>query len=368
MSKFGFLPYPKPKENTQLIWIHAASVGETKIALSFICHLHKAQPKYSFLLTSTSHNVISFLASQQDAISSWGVELIHQFLPIDLPFFIHRFLGHYRPILGLFVESELWLNTIKISASYTKLALISARMSDKSYKFWQKFRPLITPTLQSFNTIITQSPRDEEKFATLGAKSKEMGNLKFCNLSQADEAIVPLTEDNKILFASTHAQDVEFLRPVVQYFKNTKHSKNDNQLYFIDAPRYLEQINNHLHWCDKVIDEFGKMDYWYSVSKIIFIGGSCAFQGGHNPLEAAIFGRIIICGPDMSNYAQICEQMLQNNAIIQAHTAQDVINAIERCMMDEEMYEQYSTNARNFVLMHKKRVMDQYINSVLAML
>ncbi|MGX6960622.1 MAG: lipid IV(A) 3-deoxy-D-manno-octulosonic acid transferase [Rickettsia endosymbiont of Pentastiridius leporinus] len=375
------------KHRTQdafLLWIHAASVGESMAALTLIHNISKRYPEIRFLVTSWTNSSAKILSAKlpQNAI--------HQFLPIDNIVFTRIFLEKWKPNLGIFIESELWPCTINEGAKYCKLLLVNARISDKSFETWQKRKSFFQLIVKNFSKIIVQSERDLQKFNSLGVSNAiNLGNIKFANekLPVDEEELLKLNSHLKnrsnkriIVFASTHPEDEEIIFPII---KNLKNQFAD--CYIILIPRHPERVKSIIDNCKShnlsataksqndlpvltddlyIIDKFGEMGLFFSMSLISFIGGSFK-QGGHNILEAAHFSNCILFGPDMSKNTDIAKNVLQNKAAIQIKNGSELLSKLEYLLdpNNSEELKTYQKNSLKFVEANQQ-ILDEYLEVI----
>ncbi len=362
------------KQNEILVWIHIASVGESFVALTLVENINslwlkKITSKISlkFLITSGTRSSGRILQQKlpQNAI--------HQFVPIDNIFFVRKFFKNWQPSLGIFVESELWPCLISEGQKHCKLLLLNARISDKSFKLWQKMSSFFRLITTNFSKIIVQSDVDFHKCIQLGVTNIiNLGNIKFANkklpVNKQELAILIQHMGDKriIVFASTHLEDevvvLNIIKPIKRQYTNC---------YFILIPRHPEHRDDIKKACTQlnltysirsehsipiltddlyIVDQFGELGLFFSVAYIVFVGGSFK-QGGHNVLEPAHFANCIIFGPNMSNFANIANEILINKAAVQIHNESDLLNKIEYFLSETGTREGkiYQTNALRFV-------------------
>jgi 3-deoxy-D-manno-octulosonic-acid transferase len=337
-ERFGYSTLPRPRGD--LIWLHAASVGESVATLNLIENINAIYPKMHFLVTSGTVSSANILQAKLPQNAR------HQFLPIDNLMFIRRFLKHWRPSLGIFIESELWPCIISEGAKFCKLLLFNAHISAQSYKYWSKFRMFFQSILDNFSEIIAQSSTDYDRFIALGVKQvQNLGNIKFANKKLEVDAIELsilqkiLVKKQVIVLASTHLEDenvcLEIIKPMRRknpdcYFilvlrhpqrkmEVSKTCQSLNLNFSIRSQTKLPNLNDDLY----IVDTFGELGLFYSLANISFIGGSFK-QGGHNLLEPAFFSNLIFFGPDMSNYYAIAEEMVKNKAAVQIHNSDEL--------------------------------------------
>ncbi|MCH8037345.1 MAG: 3-deoxy-D-manno-octulosonic acid transferase, partial [Proteobacteria bacterium] len=172
-ERFGHAGVARPPG--PLVWVHGASVGESLSALPLVDGIRQGWPGLNLLMTTGTVTSARLMAERLPE----GV--IHQYLPVDLPAAVGRFLAHWRPALGLMVESEFWPNLLlQARAGGVDLALVNGRVSAGSYASWRRFRPLIGHLLRQFSLTLAQSREDAAHLRDLGAADPlRLGNLKF---------------------------------------------------------------------------------------------------------------------------------------------------------------------------------------------
>lgn len=369
------------QDNSFLIWIHAASVGESMVALTLIHNISKHYPEIRFLVTSWTQASAKILSTNLPKIAT------HQLLPIDNIIFTKKFLKNWQPDLGIFIESELWPCIINEAAKQCELLLINARISDKSFKSWKKRKSFFQLILKNFSKIIVQSERDLQKFQELGiSHAINLGNIKFANekLYVNQKELVKLSSHLKdkrvIAFASTHTEDEEVILPIIKSLK-----EQFLDCYIILIPRHPERVKSILDNCKAqnllstaksqsdlpnlrddlyIVDRFGEMGVFFSIALISFIGGSFK-QGGHNILEAANFSNCVIFGPDMSKNTDIAKGILQNKAAIQIKNGEDLLNTLKSLLNPDNSRElkNYQENSLKFVEKNQK-ILDEYLQVI----
>lgn len=307
-----------------LVWLHAASVGESLSVLPLITRLCRSAPPPAILLTSGTVTSARLLA---DRLPNGAV---HQYAPIDRPDAVRRFLDHWRPDLALWVESELWPNLILETARRTvPMLLVNARMSDRSAQRWHRMPRLAAPLLQSFHAVLAQSAADAERFAALGARRVvNNGNLKFdAPPLPYDEAALQdlralLADWPLWLAASTHPGEEAV---VAETHRALRGEAQD--LLLIIVPRHPERGPELARDLEArgfattlrsrgerptaqteiyIADTLGELGLFFRLAEIVLIGGSIAPHGGHNPVEPALLDCALIAGPHMDNFEEAC--------------------------------------------------------------
>jgi 3-deoxy-D-manno-octulosonic-acid transferase len=304
-----------------LIWLHAASVGELASVLPLIGRI---SARGINMLVTTGTVTSAGLAEQR---LPRGV--VHQYVPVDVPVYVRRFLNHWQPDLALFVESDLWPNMIiETSQRGVPMILVNARLSEKSFQRWRQLPRTIGNLLRRFDLCLAGTPDDSLRLSDLGApRVITTGNLKLdvpapgadsARLAQLTNAI---NGRRVIAAASTHAGEEEI---VLAAYKRLRGAFPD--LLALIAPRHpdrgaaiadmaaaaglkprlrsrgeLPDAATHVY----IADTMGELGLFYRVAPIVFIGGSLIEHGGQNPIEAAKLGAAILHGPHVWNFAEI---------------------------------------------------------------
>lgn len=379
IQRLGVIEAKKPKG--KLIWIHAASVGESMVAITLTKALKNLYPKINFLITTGT------LSSAKILEKSLPKNAIHQFVPLDNIIIVKRFLSHWKPDLGIFIESEFWPCLVSESAKKFKIIVVNARLSDKSYNRWMNRKKLFNIIVSNFKLVATQSITDLKKYKDLGCeKAINLGNLKFANkeLDVDGEQLKTLKKifHNKQIFvaSSTHAEDEEITLQIIKDFK-----KNGINYYPIIILRHPERRDEISKKCQDlglsfslrsenqspslqddlyIVDSFGELGLFYSLSNITFIGGSFK-RGGHNLVEPAYFDNVIILGPDMSNFQNIATDMINDNCAIQISNKKELADKILFFLdkSNSKKSQELITNARKFIE-NREETLDNYLKEI----
>ncbi len=304
-----------PRPDGVLVWLHGASVGESLSILPLVERLRAERPHAAILVTSGTVTSAELLARRLPDGA------IHQYLPVDTPGGAARFLDHWRPDLAVFVESELWPNLLLAAkARGTKLALVSAKLSDKSYGSWQA-RPLAAAWLFSgFDLILAQDGRAADRFASLGGTVAGEADLKFGSASlPVDEAEYArlrfqLTDRPLLLAASTHPGEDEVILDAVAGFHLAprlvivpRHPVRGEEILKMAKARGLDAVRRSRSPATMaeviVADTLGEMGLWYRLADLALVCGSLVPGiGGHNPLEPARLDCPVVSGPHVENW------------------------------------------------------------------
>jgi len=300
-----------------LIWIHGASVGECLSVLPLIGELLKV-PGRHVLVTSGTVTSAKLMAERLPE------RAFHQFAPIDTPGSIARFLAHWQPDIGLFVDSEIWPNMLgQARARGTRLAIVNGRMSERSFVGWRRAPKTAAAILGLFDLCLAQDGQTAERLRLLGAQDVRIsGNLK------ADAPALPADETELaalraaiagrpvLLASSTHPGEDETILPAHDTLK-----RSHPDLLTIIAPRHPQRGGEIAMLCGTrptlrrseirepardtaiyIADTMGELGLFYRLAPFAFIGGSLVPHGGQNPLEPARLNCAVMAGPHTENF------------------------------------------------------------------
>ncbi len=310
-----------PRPSGPLIWVHAASVGEMLAVVPLIARV-RAQ---DFAVLVTSGTVTSATLAERRLPPGTA----HQFIPLDVPQFVARFLDHWRPDLALFVESDLWPNLIMACATRRiPMILINGRVSERSFRRWRLLPGAIGALLSQFDLCLAQSEADANRYTRLGApRISAIGNLKLdVPPPPADQstlsrfrALIGMRE--VIAAASTHSGEETAI--IATHLRLRQQCPG---LLTVIAPRHPARgqsvaeaaraaglsvgvrTQGDLPKRDVevyVADTLGELGLVYRIAPIVFMGGSLASHGGQNPIEPIRLGAAVLHGPNVWNFAEI---------------------------------------------------------------
>jgi 3-deoxy-D-manno-octulosonic-acid transferase len=332
-ERFGFFPNP-PIEHS--IWIHAVSVGEFNAAIPLIEALMQRFPGEQFVVTTVTPT------GSERVQKVFGENVLHVYLPYDLPASIRRFLDRVKPRLALIMETEIWPNLyLECKARNVPIVIANARLSERSLKGYGPVRALARHAVRSVRFIAAQSHVDSERFLALGARADRLrvvGNIKY-------DLILPLKQVSTALefraiwgaarpvwiAASTHEpEEEEVLRAHAKVL-----SRFPDALMLV-VPRHPERFKAAASLCRAfgfrtktrsenefpdattqcfVVDSMGELLKFYAAADVAFVGGSLAPIGGHNVLEASAQSIPVIVGPHTFNFAEITTKLQSIGAL-----------------------------------------------------
>lgn len=319
----GSLPRPPGK----LAWIHGASVGESLASLALVSALLQNSGCHVLVTTGT-------VTSARLMVQRLPPRAFHQYAPIDSRAATRRFLDHWRPDLALFIESELWPNLIlEGRARGIKMALVNARLSQRSFRRWNMARGLIKRLLCSFDECLAQDAGVAGRLTALGAPTVRItGSLKAdapplpVDESALDAFSASLGTRPVFLAASTHPGEDGILLEVVQALRNLgsnaltvivpRHPHRGPEIESLARARGFaaaRRATGALPNPDTqvyIADTIGELGLFYRATNFAFLGGSLVPHGGQNPLEAARLHTAVLTGPHTENFEDIFKIIL----------------------------------------------------------
>lgn len=304
-----------------LVWLHGASVGELASVLPLI---ERIRARGIAILVTTGTVTSGGLAQQR-----LPPAVLHQFMPVDVPRFVGRFLDHWRPDLALFVESDLWPNMIiEASERSVPMVLVNGRLSEDSFRRWRRLPNSIAYLLQRLDLCLAGTAADASRYGELGAPQVvTTGNLKLdVPAPPADPATLAALHNAigsrpVIAAASTHpGEESAIIEAHVRLRANfpglltliaPRHPERGAGIAEIAAAAGLSAALRSRGELPKrnieiyVADTVGELGLLYRVAPAVFMGGSLVRHGGQNPIEAAKLRTAILHGPHVWNFAEI---------------------------------------------------------------
>jgi 3-deoxy-D-manno-octulosonic-acid transferase len=322
-ERYGLTTLTRPEG--RLIWVHAASVGETNAILPLISRL--TESGFRVVFTSTT------VTSAQIAAQRLPAGALHQFGPLDVATYVDRFLAHWRPELAIFVESEIWPTIIsRLANRKIPLAVVNGRLSERSFRGWKRFAVVARALFSRISLVLAQSDEDGARFAELGtARVSVTGNLKFDTppLAAEDGEVERLRsaigQRPVWIAASTHEGEEEIVGDAHRRLRE----RHPNLLTII-APRHPERgtaIRDMLAARRLTVaqrsrgeplvreidiylaDTLGELGLFYRAAPIAFLGGSLVPHGGQNPIEPTRLDASVLHGPHVHNFAAVYDRL-----------------------------------------------------------
>ncbi len=351
----------------QLVWVHAASVGEAMSVLPLIEELLARKTDRFVLLTTGT------VSSANLMLERLPTGAFHQYVPIDTKEAVASFLNYWRPQVAIWMESEIWPNLInQTSIRNIPMMMLNARMTTSSFNMWRKTGGLAKKLIRKFSYIHAQSEIAADRLKYLGAENVDvLGNLKFCSpplpfRKEPFQALRNATANRKMWLASSTHKGEEALIAAAHIDMRSKvkglltiivprhPDRGDeimaklNQAGFSVARRSAgEQITPQTEIY--LADTIGELGIFYRLVDVVFVGGSLVKKGGQNLLEAARLHCAIMHGPDMSNFEEIVKDMQENNAAIQVNDGSELINTTYKLMSEIKLRGELAGRANQVV-------------------
>jgi 3-deoxy-D-manno-octulosonic-acid transferase len=338
---------PKP----ELLWLHAVSVGEARACAPLVRALQREYPDHDVLMTCLT------AAGRETIKQVYGESVLSAWLPYDFPWAAQRFLEHFRPRLGVLVETEIWPNLVRACAhNGVPLLLANARMSRKSARAYQRFAPLAQPAFASLAAACAQGAADARRLRRLGAANVTVaGNLKFdiepdpAKTEEGKAFRAALRHRKVLLLASTREGEEESLLGEL--------GAQDDGTLIVLVPRHPQRFDAVAALAQRMGftlarrslgeaphqgrrlylgDTMGEMAFYYALADVAVIGGSFAPLGGQNLIEGCAAGIPVVTGPHSYNFADVTRLAVAAQAALQAPDAAAALRAARSLLEDPE--------------------------------
>ena len=354
----------RAREPGPLAWLHGASVGESLALMPLVERL--VERGFQVLMTTGTVTSANLLAARLPAGS------FHQYMPLDLPICLQRFLDHWQPSIALVAESEIWPNMFfETQKSQIPLILVNARMSERSFQRWQKFPNVIGALLARLDMCLAQSQDDADRLHLLGASYvKFAGNLKY--------DVAPLPVDGMKLAdltaqigsrpvwvaASTHAGEEEIVAQVHLALSRKfplvtivvpRHPRRGKliaeQAHALGVKAALRSQGAGIEGPSAfyIADTIGELGLFYRLASLAFLGKSLTSHGGQNPIEPAKLGCAILHGPFVQNFADVYRQLDDAQGALCVESAEDLIKVLSMMFDDSARLREISRTASEVV-------------------
>ena len=335
-ERLGFHSSDRPDN---LLWIHAVSVGEVRAAAPLVRALKEALPDHPVLVTCTT------AAGRETLKQVYGETVLDAYLPYDFPESVARFIEHFRPRLGILMETEVWPNLLAgCKERGVPVLLANARMSEKSAQGYARWSGLSRPAFAALSLVCAQSDADAARLRELGARNVQVtGNLKFdappepAQLAAGREWRRSLGRPVLLLASTREGEEALLLNEIARLGGGEA-----KPLLTVVVPRHPQRFDevaalaqtrrsrgesptsqDHVH----LGDTMGEMSFYYGAADVAVIGGSFAPLGGQNLIEALAAGTPVVTGPSMYNFAEVTRLAVQAGAAIQCPDAAEAIRA-----------------------------------------
>lgn len=384
-ERLGHATLPRPPG--QLIWFHAASVGECLSVLSVIHRLGDRLPDVQFLITSGTPTSAELVAQRMPPRTR------HQYAPLDANGPVSRFYTHWRPDVGIFVESELWpLMLVKGRSIGVTLALLNARLSQKSVDGWKRFPETARFILDQFTLLVSQNRATADDLVAMGADPKRVhvgGNLKASSaappvkIEVLGEMRTSLKDRPVWVASSTHPGEEEVVldahkrllarHPNLCLILVPRHPERGD-----DVERYLRSSglrfarrsaggvlddDTHVY----LADTLGETGTWYALSPMAFLGATLVDKGGHNPFEPAMARVAVAAGPYTDNAVDAYRGLSKAGGLVHVSDAETLANQMSVWLNDPAKLEATRTAAHRYTLTQNK-ALDTVVDRICTLL
>lgn len=342
-ERFGFYD---TAAKSRIIWLHAVSVGETRAAAPLVGKLIETYPDHHILITHMTPT------GRDTGESLYGGDATICYLPYDYPFAVKRFLNHFKPTVGLLMETELWFNLIHLcKKSHVPLFLVNARLSEKSSKRYDRVARLAKQSLNDLAGIAAQTEGDAIRLKSLGAeKISVCGNLKFDVAPPCDIPDFRKFLGNRPVFLAASTREGEEERILDAFGKA-------GDLLLVIVPRHPQRFmevedllrtkgipygkrsdNKTIAPETRVFlgDSMGEMFSYYAACDCAYIGGSLLPYGGQNLIEASSLGKPVFIGPYTYNFDEASQLALDAGAAIRVEDAKTLAREARMLLQDPE--------------------------------
>jgi 3-deoxy-D-manno-octulosonic-acid transferase len=354
-ERFGLFPAEFDKA-MPAIWVHAVSVGEVLAATPLIEQLLQDYPGYRLLVTTTTPT------GSQQVLDNFAGRVFHVYAPWDLPGSVHRFLARTQPGLLLLLETELWPNLLHgCRQAGCKVLLANGRLSEKSARGYARLGALSRGLFAGLDKVACQSRTDGDRFLALGLPPEALcvtGNLKFDIEVGADERALAaqlrsqLNPGNRpvLVAGSTHAGEEEHLLAACAELRATgadcllilvpRHPERFDRVYTLCVEQdsrvvRRSETDSGMPETDIVLwDSVGNLSLLYGVATMAYIGGSLVDRGGHNALEAAVWGVPVVSGPSMFNFEAVNTLLIEAGAMVKLTGPQQLGRCLQELLDD----------------------------------
>jgi len=361
-ERFGHYDF---KPSKPVIWMHTVSVGETRAAATLVQGLRDKYPNHQILLTHTTPT------GRATSEQLYGDNVKRVYLPYDYPFAVQRFLDHFKPEIGVLLETEIWFNLIhRCRTAGIPLLLLNARLSQKSFAKYARFPHLSLEGLHGLHLIAAQTNGDAERLSELcGRAVSTMGNLKFdieppTGMIELGQHLRTRFGSRPVFLAASTREGEETL--LLDALVNI----NMPDLLTVIVPRHPQRfdevtmlIEQHGFTVQRRSDDqpiapntqivlgdsMGEMFAYYVACDIAFIGGSLLPFGGQNLIEACAVGKPVLIGPHTYNFAQATDLAIAGGAAVQVENTNQLIERVNSLIADKTKLLQMGWAGEHFV-------------------
>ncbi|GIL41035.1 3-deoxy-D-manno-octulosonic acid transferase [Roseiterribacter gracilis] len=331
----------KARPHGRVLWFHAASVGESLSTLALLDEIARRAPDAHLLLTTGTVTAAELLERRLPP------QILLQFMPIDRLAWVQRFLDHWRPDGVVLIESELWPNLLgELARRGVPAAIVNGRLSERSARRWARAPSIARDLTEAFRLVLAQSDGDAARWRNLGAVDvRALGNLKYASDPLPDSDTLRRVLEARDgrpawAFVSSHEGEEQVALQADALLR-----AHHPDLVTVLAPRHparadavadLARTHGRIVSRDDdgplgdvhVIGALGRLGAVFRAVPIACIGGSFTEIGGHNPIEPACLGAATLFGPDMRNFTEVADALVQAGAARATQDAADLAHRV----------------------------------------
>lgn len=376
-ERFGRLPAAVNPDRRPSIWVHAVSVGEALAARPLLKALREAYPEHRLVVsttTATGQRVARGFGDDVDAVC---------YAPFDFPPSVNRALDRIAPDLFLVVDTEIWPNLLRACRRRgVGTLIVNGRLSDRSFRRYRLVRGCMRRVLADVGRVCAQTEAWAQRFVAIGADPARVvvtGSLKFDavggpagfppdpDMGDGLRAAFDFARSRPVLIAASTLRGEE--EPVLRAFGRVRLAAPDALV--VIAPRHPERFDEAGGIAERagyrvrmrsalepgrdpgadvvILNTLGELGRLFDIASAVFVGGSIVPAGGHNPIEPAAFGRAIVVGPHMENFADVARELVARGAAIQVRDASELEETLAGLMQDGERRSRLGEAARAVV-------------------
>ena len=369
-ERFGRYGDSASRDDADVLWLHAVSVGETRAAAPLVQRLQHAYPRATILMTHMT------ATGRQTGQALYGDRIVQAWLPYDIPFAVRAFYDHFRPLAGFLLETELWPNLIAEGhARSIPVHLVNARLSERSARGYARFAAITRPMLGRLAGVAAQSHADAARLSALGAPAPFVtGNLKFDSsvppeahelaadlrrrygagrpvwvagsTRDGEETLIldaltrrPLPRETLLVIVPRHPQRFAAVAELLRSRGVLFARRSDDATVAADVAVVLG-------------DSMGEMFSYYAAADVAFVGGSLLPLGGQNLIEPLAVGTPVLLGPHTFNFSDASRGAIEAGAAQLVRDADALVAGVAALLGDPARRAAMSAAARAFTALH----------------
>jgi 3-deoxy-D-manno-octulosonic-acid transferase len=365
---------PQRVTDRPCVWFHAVSVGEVNLLQTLLDRIGSDFPQLECVVSTTTKTGFDL------ARRKYANHLVF-YCPLDFSWAVRRAMQRIRPEVLVLAELELWPNLVSAARREgVQVAIVNGRLSETSWRGYQRIRPFVAPLLRQLQLIAAQDNEYADRFRDLGAAPEAVhvtGSLKFDgaqterenSLSQRLAALAGFA-DRDIVFLAGSTQEPEEALALVA-FRDLQDT--NPHLRLVLAPRHPQRCGEVARLLDAagvpwqkrsqldsspadptarilLVDTVGELGGWWGTAHIAYVGGSMGRRGGQNMIEPAAYGAAVSFGPNTKNFREVVALLQQNEAAVVVHDGGELTAFVRRCLEQPAWAAKLGQRARQLVL------------------